>query len=109
MRPFPTLFYIACIILLGIRLRPASNSLSGVLSGWQRAVGLGFGPRVGWVYRLATASFGWLLRKEEESLLPVTVVESGGRGTWIWIEGVWRVRSWGLGGVFGGEDGGGGW
>lgn len=92
MRLFPTLFYIACIILLGIRLRPlhhsASNSLSSVFSWCQRVT---LGPRVGWIYRLVNTSLTWLRKHpSSDSLLPLTTSPAGS-GNNTYFTNMWRV------------------
>lgn len=75
MKLFPALFYIACIVLLGIRLRPLHHSTSGPVTNvlwWQRELDLW----VGWIYRLITALITWL-RKPTQSSLPLTIPDPG--------------------------------
>lgn len=67
MKLFPALFYIACILLLGIRLRPLHSSTSvpfTTILGWQRELRLW----LGWTYKLFTTITTWLREFPTSSL-----------------------------------------
>jgi hypothetical protein len=68
MKLFPGLFYIACILLLGIRLRPLHHhhhSVSAPITNavwWQRELNLCVG--LGWLYKRSSAFIARLCQKQ---------------------------------------------
>lgn len=94
MKLFPGLFYIACIVLLGIRLRPLHqhhSSLSASISSvgrWQRE----FNLCIGWLHRLFTALISWLYRHSAPLYClppPSTATPDSGYTFFTWFS-LWR-------------------
>jgi hypothetical protein len=76
MKLFPGLFYIACVVLLGVRLRPLQHPAPASMTStvwWQRE----FDLWVGWAYKLLTALVTWLY-KCSTTIPPTTTASDSG-------------------------------